>query len=235
MNAILLGANSDIGKELGIRLMADGWNVHGVGRNPTLLPEVHWDLMIVAIGQLWPIGNFFDIHQGDWFDNFDSNLFEPLRLLRRFWPTHNPGASVCFFSGAGTSNSAKTYSAYSSSKIALFKMAELLDDECSDAKFFIIGPGMVRTKIQQQTLDAGKSAANYERVKQFMETGDSFHGTGTSHDRIYKCLRWAMELPKEVVGGRNLYAPEPFGEELARRMRDNPRLMKLRRYEDAVY
>lgn len=183
------------------------------------------------MGRLAPIGHFFDVSYGAWLANFDANLFTPLQYLRDIWPTHNPGASVCFFSGAGISNSAKTYSAYSSSKIALFKMAELLDDECPDAKFFIIGPGMVRTKIQQQTLDAGHAAANYNRVKQFMETGDSFHGTGTSHQRIFDCLKWAMSLPKEVVGGRNLYAPEQFGEELARRMRDNPRLMKLRRHE----
>lgn len=230
MNAILLGANSDIGKELGVRLMANGWNIHGVGRSEPV-PVVQWDLVIVAIGQLSPIGNFFDVDQPDWFDNFNSNFFVPLRLLRRLWPTHNPGASICFFSGAGTSNSAKTYSAYSSSKIALFKMAELLDDECPDAKFFIIGPGMVRTKIQQQTLDAGHAAANYDRVKQFMETGDSFHGTGTSHQRIYDCLKWCMSVPKEVIGGRNVYVPDDWSESMARQMKDNPRLYKLRRHE----
>lgn len=230
MNCILLGGNSDIGKELALRLEADGCAVYRVGRSE-ILPRVDWDLVIVAMGQLSPIGNFYDIDYEKWRSNFDSNFFTPLRLLKDIWRFHNPGASVCFFSGAGTSNSAKTYSAYSASKIALFKMAELLDDESHDVKLFILGPGMVRTKIQQQTLEAGERAANYDRVKQFMESGDQFHGTGTSHDRIYQCLRWAMSLPKEVIGGKNVYVPDQWGEEMARRMKDNPRLFKLRRHE----
>lgn len=230
MNCVLLGGNSDIGKELASRLIADGWKVFSVSHNERP-PQAPWDLTVVTMGRLAPIGNFFDVDYGDWLANYHANLFTPLHALRSIWPNHNPDASVCFFSGAGTSNSAKTYSAYSSSKIALFKMAELLDDESPDVKLFILGPGMVRTKIQNQTLEAGTRAANYDRVKQFMESGDAFHGTGTSHDRIYECLRWAMSLPKEVIGGRNVYAPDPFGPDLARRLKDNPRLHKLRRHE----
>lgn len=231
MNCILLGGNSDIGKELSTRLVADGWTVYPVGRRDDL-PDVRWDLVIVTIGQLSPIANFWETNAWAWEQNFVTNCFLPLRMLRYLWPNHNPNASVCFFSGAGTSNSAKTYSAYSASKIALFKMAELLDDESPDVKLFILGPGMVRTKIQQQTLEAGGKAANYERVKQFMLTGDAFHGTGTSHARIFECLKWCMSLPKEVIGGRNCYVPDQWGEEMARRMKDHPRLYKLRRHEE---
>jgi hypothetical protein len=113
----------------------------------------------------------------------------------------------------------------------LMKQTELIDDEYDDVKLFILGPGMVRTKIQQQTLDAGVRADNYERVKKFMEEGDELHKDGTSHDRIYECLRWCMSMPKDVIGGRNIYVPDPFGPELEAKLKANPSYYKLRRHE----
>ena len=230
MNIIILGGNSDIGRELSIRFERGGHRCFRIYRKDKL-PHVRWDLVVVCIGLLEPIGDFFDIKWHEWEYCLDVNTLLPLRLLRRIWGRHNHGASVCFFSGAGTSNSARTYSAYSASKIMLFKMTELLDDESPDVKFFILGPGMVRTKIQQQTLAAGERAANIERVRKFMTEGDPLHGTGTSHDRIYACLRWCMSLPKATIGGRNIYVPDEFGLELAAKLAADPRYFKLRRKE----
>jgi hypothetical protein len=110
------------------------------------------------------------------------------------------------------------------------KMTELLDDE-NPEKFFILGPGMVRTKIQNQTLQAGAIAENYERVRKFMEDGDSAHGQGTSHDRIYSCLKWCLEAPKDVVGGRNFYVPgNDWGKPLEGILRANRNMFRLRRF-----
>lgn len=229
--AIILGANSDIGKELAARLILDGWDLSFHTRNEPLDVSFKWDLVVCCIGVLDPIGKFFDIYSPRWEANVDTNVLLPLRLLRLIWPNHNPGASVCFFSGAGTSNSAKTYSAYSASKMMLYKMTELLDDEEPEVKFFILGPGMVRTKIQQQTLLSGDRADNFERVNKFMSEGDKLHGTGTPHERIYECLKWCISLPKEVIGGRNVYVPDPFGPELQEKLKANPRFHKLRRHE----
>lgn len=237
--AIILGSNSDIGLELINHLLSDKdtrWAVSSVHRgninaDPENTPHFKWDLLICCIGVLTPIGNFFETNENEWESNIDSNTLLPLRLLRKHWKYHNPDASVCFFSGAGTSNSAKTYSAYSSSKMMLFKMTELLDDENPDVKFFILGPGMVRTKIQKQTLDAGERADNFIRVKKFMDEGDALHKNGTSHDRIYDCLKWCMSLPKNVIGGRNIYVPDAFGPELEEKLKSNQRYYKLRRHE----
>lgn len=232
LSVILLGSNSDIGKELRQRFERDGATVHGWSRGDRVPEEVRWDLVVCCIGVLDPIGKFFDTNMYQWDSNVRSNTLLPLRLLRMVWSERKPGASVCFFSGAGTSRSAATYSAYSASKIMLFKMTELLDDEEPDAKFFILGPGMVRTKIQQQTLDAGARAENYERVKKFMDEGDELHKNGTSHDRIYECLRWCMAQPKDVIGGKNIYVPDyPFSQEIIDKMAADPRFLKLRRHE----
>ena len=230
MNVVILGGNSGIGQELGKRFVADGDRVSSWTRHDPPVPE-SWDLIVCCIGVLKPIGKFFETDRQEWHENYISNLIVPLELLRVLWPFRKAAAAVCFFSGAGTSNSAKTYSAYATAKIALFKMTELLDDEYADCKFFILGPGMVRTKIQQQTLDAGARADNFARVMKFMNEGDVLHGSGTSHDRIYECLKWCLSLPKEVIGGRNIYVPDEFGPTLEEKLRADPRYYKLRRKE----
>lgn len=230
MNVVILGAGSDIAKELSRRFLAAGDTVLPWRRSEPL-PDAQWDAVVCAMGVLNPIGPFFDTDSVEWERGVDSNTLFPLRLLRRLWKTRNPGASVCFFSGAGVSRQAKTYSAYAGSKAMLMKMTELLDDENADAKFFILGPGMVRTKIQQQTLAAGERADNIERVRQFMDAGDLYHGKGTPHERIYSCLRWCMAQPKEVVGGRNFYVPhDAWGDALAPHLKANRDVFKLRRF-----
>lgn len=237
MNVVVLGANSDIAKELTARFVVAGDSVYGWQRGDRLTPDVRWDLVINCIGVLDPIGPFFDTDESDWERNVDSNAMLPLRLLRRIWKNRNVGASVCFFSGAGVSNQAKTYSGYSASKIMLMKMVELLDDEEGDVKFFILGPGMVRTKIQRQTILAGPRADNFERVTTFMDRGDKCHGAGTSHDKIYECLRWCIKQSKTVIGGRNIYVPsDRWNEEmLTEALSQHKSLFKLRRLGDGKY
>jgi NAD(P)-dependent dehydrogenase (short-subunit alcohol dehydrogenase family) len=85
--------------------------------------------------------------------------------------------SVVFFSGAGTNGPAPSYSAYCASKILLIKMCELLDSETPDASFFIIGPGMVRTKIHEQTLRSLDRSRVTTKVVDFLASP----GLGTNH------------------------------------------------------
>jgi len=225
----MLGSNSDIAKKLTARLHIDGWTVHGWTRGQ---PQVvaRWDLCICALGTLNPIGKFFDTSLSEWTESIGSNVMLPLHLLRDIWEFKNDNASICFFSGAGVSRPAKTYSAYAASKCMLMKMTELLDDEYPE-KFFILGPGMVKTKIQNQTLEAGDKADNYQRVKQFMEADDAAHGKGTSHDRIYQCLKWCISQSKEVIGGRNFYVPGmDWGPAVEGQLKANRDMFKLRRF-----
>lgn len=229
MKVVMLGSKSDIAKELTARFMVDGHSVIPWCRGEKL-PVCEWDVVVCAIGVLSPIGKFFDTNSFDWAKNIASNVITPLSLLKDIWPQRNPQASVCFFSGAGVSRPAPTYSAYASSKAMLMKMTELLDDEYPE-KFFILGPGMVKTKIQNQTLEAGVKADNFERVKTFMEGVDQAHGKGTSHDRIYECLKWCIGQPKEVVGGRNFYVPgTEWGDSVSAQLRANKDIFKLRRF-----
>lgn len=228
MHAIILGMGSDIGSELAVRLHANSeWHVTGYSHDQTLIIEP-WDLIVCCYGVLEPIGEFWDTDDIEWERAVRANVFLPLRHIKALYPHRRPGASVCLFSGAGASGPAPTYSAYCASKVMLTKMVELMDAESEDCKFFILGPGMVRTKIQEQTLRAGpERAANYQRVSDFMNSGQA----GTSYDDIYACLMACVAAPKAAVGGRNIYVPLDDWSRLEELAAD-PNTFKLRRAGD---
>jgi NAD(P)-dependent dehydrogenase (short-subunit alcohol dehydrogenase family) len=192
-----------------------------------------WDLLIVAVGTEEPIGQFWDCDEEEWDRGIEINALAPLRFVRRLYPLRNQSAppSVAFFSGSGTNNAASAYSAYCASKIMLIKMCELLDAESPDTSFFIIGPGIVRTKIHEQTLrEPARSGLNYRKVVEFLQSSNP----GTSHDDIYACLNWCLSSGKAVVGGRNIALAHDTwklsGSTLARQLRENADFYKLRRF-----
>lgn len=228
MHAIILGSGSDIGRELAMRIDADGeWHVTGYRHDepPVLEP---WDLLVCCYGTLEPIGGFWALGDAEWERAFDVNLFLPLRRIKALYPYARRSASVCLFSGAGTGGPALTYSAYSAAKISLVKMVELMDTESMDCKFFIIGPGIVRTKIHDQTLRAKARAANYLSVAKIMSDRKF---TFTNHDHIYECLMACHAATKEAVGGRNVYVPGDDWRRLEELAHD-PDMFKLRRHGD---
>jgi len=193
---------------------------------------LQWDLLVVAAGTEEPIGDFWSCDADAWETGLNINALAPLQVVRGLYALRRPDAqpAVAFFSGSGTNNAAPAYSAYCASKILLIKMCELLDAESADTSFFIIGPGIVRTKIHGQTLRTpATSGANHRKVVDFLASDNP----GTSHDEIYACLCWCLQAGKATVGGRNLSlvhdAWRNGGAALARRLQAEPNLYKLRR------
>lgn len=221
-HAVILGIGSDIGRELSVRLRRDGWATTGIHHDEDVDPvPAFWDLVVCCYGMLDPIGSFWNTPVDDWEACVHANALLPLRHVRALYKSRMPGASVCFFSGAGAGGAAPSYSAYAASKIMLTKMVELLDEESPDLKFFILGPGLVRTKIHEQTLRAVGRAHNIERVRALMGSCPNYPVCGcgtqggphscewvpveaTRHDDIYGCLMACVAAPKEAVGGRNI-------------------------------
>ena len=260
--AIIIGISSDIGRELGVRFAADAWMVRGTYRSKSGLAGLPssarltqcdlssrdgitaaldrfrqeglaWDVLVVAAGTEEPIGTFWECDADAWDESVLVNALAPLRLVRGLYPMRNPAGkpSVAFFSGAGTNSAAPDYSAYCAAKIFLIKMCELLDAESPDTSFFIIGPGMVRTKIHEQTLRAAERGGdNYRKVVDFLNSPNP----GISHDEIYACLRWCVDVGKSAMGGRNLSlmhdAWRNEGTALKRELERDQNLYKLRRY-----
>jgi len=196
-----------------------------------------WDVLIVAAGTEEPIGSFWDCDGDSWDRGLQVNALAPLRLVRNLYPMRNRSGApaVAFFSGSGTNNAAPAYSAYCGSKILLIKMCELMDSESTDTSFFIIGPGIVRTKIHQETLrEPVRSGVNYEKVVNFMSSSDP----GTSHEDIFDCLQWCVKVGKSVIGGRNLSlvhdAWRGGGDALAKMLLQDRNIYKLRRFGNDI-
>lgn len=194
---------------------------------------ITWDLWISSIGLLEPIGPFFDVDFNQWKNSVLINCIHPLGLLRQMWNFRDRKrkVDVAFFAGAGTNGTATNYSAYCASKILLIKMIELLADECPDGNFFIIGPGMVKTRIHEQTLNASKNAGqNLEKVLTFLQNS----GSGTSYEEIFECINWCVDAGSNVISGRNLaLAGDSWasdGEKLKTKLINNTEIFKLRRF-----
>lgn len=190
-----------------------------------------WSLFFSSVGTSEPIGRFFELDFDDWEQSFHVNFTGQLRALHGLYPYRNQSiiVDIALMAGGGTNNPFRCYSSYCVAKVGFIKMCELIDDEAEDVNIYIFGPGFVRTKTHYETIDAGaKAEGNWERVKQFMESGDQ----GTEFADIYRCMQWGRKVGREVVGGRNLsVVHDAWGSDfLKEALKQDANLYKLRRY-----
>jgi NAD(P)-dependent dehydrogenase (short-subunit alcohol dehydrogenase family) len=222
---IMLGSNSDIAKAIKPMLQADGWAMADWARGG-LVPAVSWDLAIIAIGCVAPVGMWEATMGAQWEECVQSNLLVPLRLLRMIWPLRRPDAKVCWFGGSNPQTIMDGYSAYNVSKMAVLKAVEQLDHESADCTFFALGPGVTDTKIHRATREAHWRNPRLERADR--------DGSFTPMEKIYGALKWCLEQPKEVIGGRNICVSDldrDDRDELAEFLRTDEEWFKLRRTE----
>ncbi len=221
MKALILGSESEIAYDLQVRLRQDGWKITGWHRNSKHIPQSKWDLCLIAIGQVAPVGYWWEIFDKEFDECVYSNVLTPLSLLKRVWHLRNvrkKNATVCFFAGSNPQKPMAGYSAYNLGKMGLLKLVEQLDMETPDAKFVALAPGYVPTKIHRATIEKGWQN---ERINR---------GGGTPLPEIYKTLKWIIKQPKEVVGGRNICVSD-LRPDLDKRLKENPSMFKLRRVE----
>lgn len=260
---MIAGVNSGIGASLARLYQRDNWHVSGTYRDISTLPadlgsmdlfpvdvtdsesvrafgtdlsrrQYAWDLLILSIGLLEPIGNFYSVDFEKWCKSFDANYFGQLRLLREIHGSHRPGASVALFTGGAPNGVLENFSAYSIAKIALTKTVEYLDVEDNGINYFIVGPGWVKSSIHGQTMQAGPAAgANYERTREFLDRNEA----GTPVTDIYDCINWLMNKGRTIAGGRNFsvvwdhWGTRNGSAELERALTADASLYKLRRKE----
>ena len=220
MNAVILGSLSDIALDLAPRLIEDDWDVWGWNRQSEIEQWPRWNLMVIALGRVAPVGLWHENEDAEWEDCIWSNITLPMALLREAWAFHEPDARICFMAGSNPQKIMNGYSAYHFAKMGLLKLVEQLDAETPDATFFALGPGYVPTKIHAATL--AQSAIRNERIER---------GGGTPLADIYECLKWCLAQNKSVVGGRNICVSDPWREDLAAQLEANPDLYKLRRIQ----
>ncbi len=190
-----------------------------------------WDFVVFATGSLAPVGPFEKVDIDQWSSAVQLNFVHQMRMLHRLLAFRGPKSvekSVIFFAGGGANNAVTGYSSYALSKIALIKAVELLDAEIEDVKFTIIGPGWVKTKIHQATIEAGHELAgeNFAKTKQKMESDEC-----VPISSVIDSFEWALAAPKNIVSGRNFStAFDSWGEEeLSRLLAADVNMYKLRR------
>ena len=186
-----------------------------------------WDVLVLLPGAQDPIGPFVENRFGSWRGSLEVNFIGPMEVIHKMLPTRGPNPTVVMFSGGGTNSAPPNYSAYTVSKIALIKMAELLDAELPDVKFTVLGPGWVRTKIHDQTLRAGSRAGpNFATTQEMLDQQERW----TPMERVLDCIDWVIQAPRAVVGGRNIsVAHDPWDTPEFEWTASLPDSLKLRR------
>ena len=162
----------------------------------------NWDQLTVLPATQKPIGLFNKNDPEEWVSSIDLNFTNQMYLVRKLLPLRNKKKikSIIFWAGGGTNNSTKNYSAYTVSKIAQIKMAELLDYEMINTKVVILGPGWVKTKMHQETLKNKK----YSR-ENFFRTENRFKENNfVKTKEIVNCVNSIINSNKKETGGRNI-------------------------------
>jgi len=219
-------------KELGVKLFkCNLLEDNEISETINLIKQYcsHWDNLFILQASMNPIGLLEKTNMIDWEKSIKLNFINQIKIIKELLDTRNLEItpSVITFAGGGTNNATKNFSAYTISKISLIKMMELLYAEYSNVKFTCIGPGWVKTKIHEETIQAKNNAleAYNETVKHL--DADDF----TKMDEVIKCLLWIIKSKKEIVSGRNFSVThDKWGtKELEKELEKNSNMYKLRR------
>lgn len=207
-------------------------NVIAVEEVAEQLGGVPWNRLVLAAGSQEPVGLFEQVDPIEWGKSIQTNFVAQFQFLAWMLPfrqqVRGKVPRVLSFAGGATNRATTHYSAYTISKIASIKMTELLAAEAADMAFTILGPGWVRTKIHEATLEAGMRAGdNLETTVRHLQNDDFF-----PMEILIRAINWIMEAPPEAISGRNISAVhDPWGSaELTSSLISDPDLYKLRRF-----
>ena len=201
--------------------------------------KIFWDKILFCPCQTFPYKSFFECDFKEWDESFKLNSSHQLELLHKLYIFRKTQSKVIFFAGGGSNSAVDKFSAYTSAKIHLTKMIELLDFENKDITFSIVGPGWVNTKNHLSALKhADKDSEKYITTKRFLESPKG----ATPIEEVIRSINWIFEQKKEIVGGRNFStAFDPWGEDhplnsdLLKRLDEDKNIYKLRRFGNELF
>ena len=196
-----------------------------------------WDILVLAPGNVEPIGLFTETDFSAWEEGIQLNLLRQLRIVHRLLPTRNlktalPEPAVLFFAGGGTNNAVIHYSSYTLSKIALIKMCEFLDAEMPDTRFVILGPGCVKTKIHEPTLKLAEATKHqlYRKTAERLKNEEEC----VPMQKVVDSSTWLVTTQCKKVRGRNFStASDKWGsKDLENELEADLDMYKLRRHKN---
>jgi NAD(P)-dependent dehydrogenase (short-subunit alcohol dehydrogenase family) len=179
-------------------------------------------------GSLHPIGRFSEVSFQDWKNCQYVNALSILHILNIILPSMRSGGRVLSLAGGGVNSAPINFSAYTSAKITLLKMTEILAAEYPDISFFNLGPGFVKTKIHTQTLTAGhRAGAAFIETKRRLDENDF-----VSMDKVVKAIYFLLLKAPTSYSGRNFSAENDSlsSTDFARFISSNLDFYKLRKF-----
>lgn len=256
-NLLILSTSSDFAINLSPFFLNDKWRLFGTARYSQQISsfievficdfsnessvdsavklikekKIQFDLILNCVGVLNPIGLFESTDSREWKRNIEINSINPIMLIKDIlsFQSSKDKTNVIFFSGSGTNDAAVRYSAYTASKILLIKLTEILDAEYNNVIFTILGPGVVDTKIHEQTFLASLEAGeNLNKLEGYYNGNKIF----TSYKKIYDFITWVISNNKKIVGGKNfsILNDNINSPKLIKSLCDDDNFFKLRRF-----
>lgn len=146
---IILGINSDVSNRKATIEMFE--KLHKM--------EVIIDILICNAGVIGPIDKFLDNEIEDWENAFNINVYGTLNLVMEVLPSmiERKKGRIIHISGGGATSPLFGMSSYAASKAAAVRFIETLALEYADSGVTLnsVAPGMLKTKLLNQMLDAG--------------------------------------------------------------------------------
>lgn len=122
--------------------------------------EVAVDVLICNAGVIGPIDKFLESDSEEWKAAFNINLYGTMNLIKKVLPgmVSRGRGRVIHISGGGATSPLFGMSSYAASKAAAVRFIETLALEYKDSgvSFNSIAPGMLKTQLLKQMLEAGR-------------------------------------------------------------------------------
>jgi len=135
------------------------------------------DVLINAAGIQAPIGAFWENDIGEWARNIQVNLMGTVICCRAFAPVFmgKKAGKIVNFAGGGANAPRPRFSAYGTAKAGVVRFTETLAEELRSfgVQVNAVSPGVIRTRMIEETLEAGfeKAGPEYNQLRARETTG----------------------------------------------------------------
>jgi len=189
---IILGFKCDVSVSVSVSEMFDKLKNRGIDIN----------VLICNAGVIGPIDKFLETEQREWQKAFDINLYGTIGLIAEAlpWMVAQKKGRVIHISGGGATSPLFGMSSYAASKAAAVRFIETLALEYVDSgvTFNSISPGMLKTQLLDQMLQAGPERLGEKLFTRSSVKADS--ATDTSEQAIRLIDFLASERSSGITG-----------------------------------
>jgi NAD(P)-dependent dehydrogenase (short-subunit alcohol dehydrogenase family) len=190
--------------------------------------------LVTAAGILGPIGPLDQLPVEELLGTLSINVAGTMLALRFAIPRLRAvGGRAVTFSGGGGTSPLPRYDAYAASKAAVVRLTENVAAG-GEVEINAVAPGLVITRMHDETLRAGAEAAGesyYRRTQEQLREG------GFPAQEAAELVAFLLSPDAGGITGRLISAQwDPWrDEEFRARLRDDPDLAKLRRIDDQFF